>query len=469
MCPCGESPFAEDCLPCGTGDDTGTGDGGGADGGGSSTGGGLPPDVNNPMPCDSVTQVAATHFSSGLYLDDEEVDPYECRCRYTSTSTEPEVEIQGIEVFGNYEGMRYPVAIAAEMPWHAGTETDTPTQDDGWTWYAWGGDDDDIFGGDDAVVIAAVDGAWDIFFSNKSWDGAYNRELTCAAVEASGMTITVQAQPRESTPAPPPMPVNPLDLSEDDLVCSGTTAKTTGIRLVDLPGWTHPVAIGISGERQYAFSKMDSLSVTAWNGADHLTIVGENAASVTLTPASSTANLASGSYWLGTSRWLPSRQDSSGSWTNPALSVTHSCPSSVGTTTRSVDQGYALTLGMLADAIDDATGSVGLGGILTGAPQTGWPVYVARVFPITGSPLSNGQDFVLTLEPQGSDALIWLPVTKTTFNHWSLEASGLGWAVEGTIARVPNKLVLTLTSGDAGPLELDQTVLDLPEHPDDGQ
>jgi len=464
----------------------GGGDGGAGDGGGDGGGGPdpvLPEDVNVHMPCDSVTRVAATHFDGADYYDPEAVEPYECMCEYTSTST-PEIEIEGIVVGGNDGAMHFPMKVAATMPWHTdtsgnpmveldwygGTGTMTHIEPTAYPWTGFVDGDDDVFGGSGGLVIAAVQGPWRFYIPNRGWvDNMSSHLVECDAITAGNLWIEVQTPASESTPTPPPTPVNPLSVEEDDMACGGTSPRTTGMRLIDLPGWTHPVAIGISGERQYAFAKMHSLFVTAWNGADHLTIVGESGASVTLTPSSSSATLSSGTYWLGTTRWLPSRQDSSGSWTNPALSVTHSCPSSVGTTTRPVDQGYALTLGMLAAAIDGATGGAGLGGIMTGAPETDWPVYVARVFPIVGSPLAGGEDFVLTLEPQGSDALIWLPVTRTSFNHWSLAASGDGWAVDGTIARVPNTLVVTLTSGNAGPIELNGTVLNLPEYPDDGQ
>lgn len=270
---------------------------------------------------------------------------------------------------------------------------------------------------------------------------------------------------------PPPMPVNPLDIAEDDMVCTPNQTAATTFELADFPGVEHRVPLAVSGERQHLLAEMDSVSVTSWNGADRVRITGDGGAQVVLTPSSSSANLANATFWIGTAKFEGGRLDSSGNWNNPVVSITHSCPSNPGTGTRSVDQAYALDLDTLSDAVDEATDSAGLADLILSASQSTWPVYVVRVFPIGGGPLSTGETHVLRLEMQGTQAGTWIPITQTQLGRWDVDYDGGDWSVVGSVARNPGTLTLDLDSGSVetplGTLQLDPVVVQLDAYPEE--
>jgi len=427
-------------------------DGGATDGGGTDGGASDLPDIDKDQPC-TITEVTGSHFgSSGT----------ECLCSFESDDPTDDYVIQGIYFGGPTHTAGIPSSLAAQMPWHSGIETSTGQgATTGTAWYAlsWNAGYDE-FAGD-----GSIQGTWKVWMRPFT-AGAV--PINCDDLNADGLYLRVESASTFDG-APPPMPVNPLDVAEDDLACTGSTPHTTTFRLVDFPGTKQLVPIGIAGERQYTLAKMDSVSVTSWNGADRLRIIGAEGATVTLTPSSSSATLSGGDYWLGTARWDAGRLDSTGTWTNPTVSVTHSCPAGTGSTTLSVDQAYAVTLETLDNVIDTSTSGAGLVDVMLGATETDWPVYVARVHPIGGGPLSTGETHVLSLEVQGTPARTFIPITQTSVGHWSVSYSATGWSVEGTVQRVPNELVVHLTGGAVGPLELQAVTVALPEYPDDGQ
>lgn len=292
-----------------------------------------------------------------------------------------------------------------------------------------------------AILDQTVDGPYDIRVRKTG-------DIDCSWLARDSLTMEVHGVVHTSTGDPLDMVENPLESAEDDMACTASASAITGMQLIGYPSWDHPVAIGVSGERQHLYSQLTSVSVSDWKDADSLEIVGQDGATLSLTPATPTASPASGqSFYLSSLQWKPGSSTATGAYQMPTVSVSHSCPAAFGTDRRQLDQAYDIDLATLDGAIDTATGGTGLGDLMTIASATDWPVLVARVNPIGGAPLSTGETHVLRLELQGTRVHHDLLLTETNFGRWDLAESGPGWSLVGNVARNPGTLTLALTGG----------------------
>lgn len=294
----------------------------------------------------------------------------------------------------------------------------------------------------------------------------------CEWLERDALTLSIYGNLNESSGETTLLAENPLEIDEDDMACSASATASTGMQLIEFPGWGHPVAVGISGQRQHLYSTLSSVTVTDWNDTDTLEIVGQDGATISLDASNSSGSPGTGeTFHLGSMQWRPGRDSGTGPYQMPTVSVTHACTASFGSERRAVDQAYAIDLDTLDEAISDATGGPGLGDIMSIATETDWPVLVARVYPIGGGPTATGETHVLHFEIQGGTVHRTLLLTQTSLGRWDLDQSGASWSLEGKVARNPGTLTLYLDAGSfttaQGTTQLTPTEVVLSSYPEE--
>ncbi len=243
-------------------------------------------------------------------------------------------------------------------------------------------------------------------------------------------------------------PVTPLG-AEDDLDCASDETYTTRFRLSSFPHVKTLVPLAISGDEEYAGSRVKSVTVTTWNNADEVRIRRLGTEHV-LTPNSPSVNISADTWWLGTNRWSADRTADNAAFTNPVVELDLECPTTAVGDIVNRPQGYGMSLQQLAAAVDDATDDAGIGGLIASAPDPTIPVYAFRIDPVS-NPASGGPTHLLRLELRGTWARVSLPITETSQDNWSFSYDSY-WEdneleMEGTITKSGQNLTFSLSSG----------------------
>jgi hypothetical protein len=312
-----------------------------------------------------------------------------------------------------------------------------------------------------ATDLEDLSGYWDIRASKLHGDGYH---ASCGDVGTSGeIEVYVEEVARRGPAAPQSRPTGPEGAEEND-DCSASQSASTTFRFVRFPSEKRPVLLPVDGERRFAGAHATSIEVTDWNDADRLALdIGGSP--VVLTPASSSATLTGGNWWVGGIDFEADRTADSDPWSYPEVEITHACPSTPAGSVRNVATGYGLTLGALSSFADDATGLPGLGNLLVGAEESTWDVYGVRVE--TFSPPSPATDVHrLRIELRGTEAGISIPLKLEATDEWSFDLDHPFFAAVGTVERAEDGLTLSLTNGtiyfDAGDVNIGAASAELP-------
>lgn len=445
---------------------------------GSGEGDGVRPEDDDLDPrmkwhaCTDMTEVTAAHFDPSygyqpIDWDETAEEGRGCRCTLDLMDTEGfaltepyyVLPVTNVEVRGDFvtdpeheEVSGQPVGLALRPSWnsdeHYRSETEADDDEEHWRNTRSDTDPNRDWSEDDGTGtwVTSTDGA--INFGTDDVDLTAPFYLWLSSREANAGSGGAFAGSRDDYQG------IELWLNYDPDATPAGTATPRG---------ENPLPIGIDGARQYLESEWQSVTVTAWNGADRLMLRARDGTATILTPTNASATLAADTFWHGRVDLIPGRVSGTSTWNNPTICVTHSYPTTRSNGNRDVDQAHALTLADLEAAIDDATGSSGLASVVTSATDDDWPVYVVRVQPAGHASVAN-HTHSLRLEVQGSYAAATLPLQATALGRWDIDVSSSGWSIQGQVARNPGTLTLDLTGGNIGPLQLDATTLVLPAY-----